>query len=285
MFRVRPSLYRNDVPASPAERAEEKGEWVLIPALCLVVLANAGGIGARGISGVGLGGLGGVGLGVGLGAGAYGGAYRGGYGGYGGGYGGGYRGGYVGGIRGASSEVDSVASADSEVDTTEEAAADTMGGGGYRSYADETPKPYNFGYVAQGPDGTSSRQEVADGSGSVQGVYTINTAEGGQRTVKYAADAAGFRASVDTNEPGTQSESPADVAFRSAQPPASELAAKYGPAGGAGGYRARGYGGAGYGGVYGGAYGGYGSGYGLGGLGGVGGGYGVGGYGGGVGGT
>ncbi|KAH6927610.1 hypothetical protein HPB50_006161 [Hyalomma asiaticum] len=156
------------------------------------------------------------------------------------------------------------------------------GGGGYRSYADETPKPYNFGYVAQGPDGTSSRQEVADGSGSVQGVYTINTAEGGQRTVKYAADAAGFRASVDTNEPGTQNESPADVALRSAQPPASELAAKYGPAGGAGGYRARGYGGAGYGGVYGGGYGGYGGG--LGGLAGVGGGYGVGGYGGGVGG-
>ncbi|KAL3180860.1 hypothetical protein MRX96_037274 [Rhipicephalus microplus] len=248
----------------------------LIPVLCFVVLANAGDIGARGIGGVGLGGLGGVGLGVGLGAGAYGGAYRGGYGGYGGAYRGGYGGlvgsglsgvgGFGGGYYGGGSRG-------------------YYGGGGYRSYADETPKPYNFGYVAQGPDGTSSRQEVADGNGSVQGVYTINTAEGGQRTVKYAADAAGFRASVDTNEPGTQNESPADVALRSAQPPASELAAKYGPAGGAGGYRARGYGGAGYGGVYGGAYGGYGSGYGLGGLGGVGGGYGVGGYGGAVGGT
>ncbi|KAL3180861.1 hypothetical protein MRX96_037275 [Rhipicephalus microplus] len=282
MFRVRPSLYRNDVPASPAERAEEKGEWVLIPALCLVVLANAGGIGARGISGVGLGGLGGVGLGVGLGAGAYGGAYRGGYGGYGGGYGGGYRGGYVGGYGGPRRRWTRWRRRIRRWILRRRRPRILWGA---ESYADETPKPYNFGYVAQGPDGTSSRQEVADGSGSVQGVYTINTAEGGQRTVKYAADAAGFRASVDTNEPGTQSESPADVAFRSAQPPASELAAKYGPAGGAGGYRARGYGGAGYGGVYGGAYGGYGSGYGLGGLGGVGGGYGVGGYGGGVGGT
>ncbi|KAL1465998.1 hypothetical protein MTO96_026946 [Rhipicephalus appendiculatus] len=104
-------------------------------------------------------------------------------------------------------------------------------GGGYRAYEDNRPRPYSFGYVAQAVGGSSSRQEVGDGNGAVQGVYTITTAEGGQRKVKYTADAAGFRAVVDTNEPGTQSESPADVALRSSSPPAYLLAAKYGPTG------------------------------------------------------
>ncbi|KAL1425951.1 hypothetical protein MTO96_018662 [Rhipicephalus appendiculatus] len=231
---------------------------VVIPALCFVVLAHAGGIGARGIGGVGLGGLGGVGLGVGLGAGAYGGGYRGGYGGY-GGLGGGYRGGYGGGYGGLVRRR-------------------TRWRRRIRRWILRWRRPWIL-----------RRRTPARRSPTVVAASRVSTPstrpEGGQRTVKYAADAAGFRASVDTNEPGTQNESPADVALRSAQPPASELAAKYGPAGGAGGYRGRGYGGAGYGGAYGGAYGGYGGGYGLGGLGGVGGGYGLGGYGGGVGGT
>ncbi|XP_077539962.1 uncharacterized protein LOC144152541 [Haemaphysalis longicornis] len=142
-------------------------------------------------------------------------------------------------------------------------------GGGGRAYEDYRPQPYQFGYVAQGPDGSSSRQEVADGSGRVQGAYTITTAEGVQRKVKYAADAGGFRAVVDTNEPGTETSSPADAAFQSSQPPAAVLSARYGP--GAGRYvvakAARAYGGAALG------VGGYG---GLGGVGGygVGGGYG-----------
>ncbi|XP_037270129.2 uncharacterized protein LOC119161694 [Rhipicephalus microplus] len=113
-------------------------------------------------------------------------------------------------------------------------------GGGYRAYEDNRPRPYSFGYVAQALGGSSSRQEVGDGNGAVQGMYTITTAEGGQRKVKYTADAAGFRAVVDTNEPGTQSESPADVALRSSSPPAYVLAAKYGPTGSSyGGIRPR----------------------------------------------
>ncbi|XP_037515628.1 adult-specific rigid cuticular protein 15.7 [Rhipicephalus sanguineus] len=132
-------------------------------------------------------------------------------------------------------------------------------GGGYRAYEDNRPKPYSFGYVAQAVGGSSSRQEVGDGNGAVQGVYTITTAEGGQRKVKYTADAAGFRAVVDTNEPGTQSESPADVALRSSSPPAYLLAAKYGPSGSSNaGVRPRAvYGGAGA--LYGGGAAGYGA--------------------------
>lgn len=36
------------------------------------------------------------------------------------------------------------------------------------------------------------------------------------RVVKYVADENGFRADVDTNEPGTKSDNPADVSFKSA---------------------------------------------------------------------
>ncbi|KAH6919371.1 hypothetical protein HPB50_029632 [Hyalomma asiaticum] len=130
---------------------------------------------------------------------------------------------------------------------------------GYRAYEDNRPRPYSFGYVAQAIGGSSSRQEVGDGNGAVQGVYTLNTPEGGQRKVKYTADAAGFRAVVDTNEPGTQSESPADVALRSSSPPAYLLAAKYGPSGSSYGFaRPRAvYGGAGA--LYGGGAAGYGA--------------------------
>ncbi|KAH6919380.1 hypothetical protein HPB50_029641 [Hyalomma asiaticum] len=130
---------------------------------------------------------------------------------------------------------------------------------GYRAYEDNRPRPYSFGYVAQAIGGSSSRQEVGDGNGAVQGVYTLNTPEGGQRKVKYTADAGGFRAVVDTNEPGTQSESPADVALRSSSPPAYLLAAKYGPSGSSYGFaRPRAvYGGAGA--LYGGGAAGYGA--------------------------
>ncbi|KAH6920592.1 hypothetical protein HPB50_028421 [Hyalomma asiaticum] len=130
---------------------------------------------------------------------------------------------------------------------------------GYRAYEDNRPRPYSFGYVAQAIGGSSSRQEVGDGNGAVQGVYTLNTPEGGQRKVKYTADGAGFRAVVDTNEPGTQSESPADVALRSSSPPSYLLAAKYGPSGSSYGFaRPRAvYGGAGA--LYGGGAAGYGA--------------------------
>ncbi|EEC04675.1 cuticular protein, putative, partial [Ixodes scapularis] len=142
---------------------------------------------------------------------------------------------------------------------------------------------YQFGYDAQGPDGSSSRQETSDGSGRVQGSYTITTADGLQRKVKYAADEGGFRARVDTNEPGTTNDSPADVTLQSSAPSPAELSAQYtasrGYGRGGGGYGGGGYGGGGYGGA--GAGGGrFGGGYG----GGHHGGYGGGGYGGGRGG-
>ncbi|XP_054723081.1 cuticle protein 16.8-like [Uloborus diversus] len=76
--------------------------------------------------------------------------------------------------------------------------------------------PYAFQYVAQCEDGSSSRQESSDGNGRVVGSYTLAVEDGRRRVVDYVADQDGFRATVDTNEPGTDVQNPADVVFHSA---------------------------------------------------------------------
>jgi len=91
--------------------------------------------------------------------------------------------------------------------------------GGYAA-----PIPYSFAYSANGHDGGSSREESSDGHGGVRGSYTLDVADGRKRTVRYVADHAGYRAEIETNEPGTESKSPAATTFISAQPPAAELA-------------------------------------------------------------
>ncbi|XP_055939639.1 cuticle protein 10.9-like [Argiope bruennichi] len=88
-------------------------------------------------------------------------------------------------------------------------------------YYDERPKPYAFSYNAPLDDGVgqSSRTETADGSGRVQGSYTLNNDEGHFRVVEYVADQDGFRAVVRTNEPGTDNKNPADVVIESSAAP------------------------------------------------------------------
>ncbi|UYV75094.1 hypothetical protein LAZ67_12002447 [Cordylochernes scorpioides] len=80
------------------------------------------------------------------------------------------------------------------------------------------PIPYSFQYVAPALGGSSSRQETGDGAGRVQGSYTVTDDDGRQRYVEYVADENGFRASVQTNELGTRSESPAGVSLYSSAP-------------------------------------------------------------------
>ncbi|CAG2181457.1 unnamed protein product [Oppiella nova] len=59
-----------------------------------------------------------------------------------------------------------------------------------------------------------SRQEVADGSGAVKGSYSYRDAAGIFRTVEYIADDVhGFRANVQSNEPGLVSSAPAGVTY------------------------------------------------------------------------
>lgn len=80
-------------------------------------------------------------------------------------------------------------------------------------------EPYAFEYAVEG----SSRRESGDSNGVVRGQYTLQGADGSGRIVDYVADANGFRASVNTNEFGTEARSPAGVALRSSQPAAEEI--------------------------------------------------------------
>ncbi|XP_064488468.1 fibroin heavy chain-like [Ornithodoros turicata] len=72
---------------------------------------------------------------------------------------------------------------------------------------------YNFGYNEAHTSGGSSRQETGDAFGNKVGSYSLTDADGRVRVVKYVADAAGFRASVSTNEPGTAPSTPAAAGY------------------------------------------------------------------------
>ncbi|XP_064488469.1 calphotin-like [Ornithodoros turicata] len=72
---------------------------------------------------------------------------------------------------------------------------------------------YNFGYTEAHTSGGSSRQESGDAFGNKVGSYSLHDADGRVRVVKYVADAAGFRASVSTNEPGTAPSTPAAAGY------------------------------------------------------------------------
>ncbi|KAF8773280.1 Cuticle protein 16.8 like protein [Argiope bruennichi] len=81
------------------------------------------------------------------------------------------------------------------------------------------PIPYQYGYDIAGDHGEfkQTRQEQGDGHGNVQGSYSYVDAHGISRQVDYVADGHGFRAQIRTNEPGTESQNPADVELH-AQP-------------------------------------------------------------------
>ncbi|KAM7307196.1 collagen alpha-2(I) chain [Ixodes scapularis] len=83
-------------------------------------------------------------------------------------------------------------------------------------------KPYEFAYgESLGP----FQRESGDAAGNKKGVYGLKDPDGRFRTVNYVADAGGFRASVQTNEPGVDdAQSPADVAVNKQSPPAGGVA-------------------------------------------------------------
>jgi len=83
-------------------------------------------------------------------------------------------------------------------------------------------EPYAFSYQVDG----SSRSESGDTRGVVRGQYTLQGSDGASRVVDYIADHNGFRASVNTNEFGTEARSPANVALRTSQPSAEEITLK-----------------------------------------------------------
>ncbi|XP_013793737.1 uncharacterized protein LOC106477750, partial [Limulus polyphemus] len=72
--------------------------------------------------------------------------------------------------------------------------------------------PFNFMYSAPAGGGASSRSESGDVSGNVAGSYSVEDPDGRRRKVDYTAGSGGFRANVQSNEPGVEPGSnPADV--------------------------------------------------------------------------
>ncbi|GBM71506.1 hypothetical protein AVEN_183653-1 [Araneus ventricosus] len=73
------------------------------------------------------------------------------------------------------------------------------------------PLPYEFGYETNDDKGTTTfRKEKSDGK-KVEGTYGYKDDKGIERVVEYVADEHGYRAQIKTNEPGTESQNPADV--------------------------------------------------------------------------
>nr|XP_050043579.1 cuticle protein 10.9-like [Dermacentor andersoni] len=76
------------------------------------------------------------------------------------------------------------------------------------------PQPYSFGYVNVDEYGNRQfRSEQGDSNNAKTGSYGYRGVNGLYRRVNYVADANGFGATVDTNEPGTAPGASADAVF------------------------------------------------------------------------
>ncbi|XP_049518683.1 cuticle protein 10.9-like, partial [Dermacentor silvarum] len=101
---------------------------------------------------------------------------------------------------------------------TEATAATTLlqAGAPYQGYGASSlpPQPYSFGYDTADEFGNRQfRSEQGDASNVKTGSYGYRDVNGLFRRVNYIADANGFRATVDTNEPGTAPGASADAVF------------------------------------------------------------------------
>jgi hypothetical protein len=99
-------------------------------------------------------------------------------------------------------------------------------GGSNLQYA---PTPFEYSYIVDEGQGSHAHSSRGDGSGRVEGEYSINLGAGQTRVVKYTADENGFVADVTTDELGTESKDPADVRFVSSAITGAQAALTYGP--------------------------------------------------------
>ncbi|KAI2797250.1 hypothetical protein BLOT_011231 [Blomia tropicalis] len=74
---------------------------------------------------------------------------------------------------------------------------------------------YAFGYNEDHATGGTFRRESGS-PGIAQGSYGLRVADGRVRVVNYVADALGFRANIQTNEPGVEDQDPASVLINKA---------------------------------------------------------------------
>ncbi|XP_077552973.1 cuticle protein 16.8-like [Haemaphysalis longicornis] len=99
-------------------------------------------------------------------------------------------------------------------------------------HVDEPPQPYSFSYDHTDEFGTrTTREETSDENNNKVGSYSFTDAYGISRTVRYVADASGFHATIETNEPGTRTSNPADATITSSavEPPPTAAAAVHAP--------------------------------------------------------
>lgn len=80
---------------------------------------------------------------------------------------------------------------------------------------------FNFGYDESHGSGSTSRREEQNG-GVRRGSYSLSDADGRRRVVNYIADDYGFRATIETNEPGVEPKDPADTLINKAAAPIGE---------------------------------------------------------------
>lgn len=78
---------------------------------------------------------------------------------------------------------------------------------------DEAPSPYEFNFQEKNENHTLARQESGDAQGVVRGSYQLIDRDGRTRTVNYVADDDGFRAEIQSNEPGLISSAPAAATY------------------------------------------------------------------------
>ncbi|OQR80068.1 cuticle protein 16.8-like [Tropilaelaps mercedesae] len=89
------------------------------------------------------------------------------------------------------------------------------------------PQPYQFGYDTIDEYGTKmTRHEESDANNRKKGSYSFTDAHGITRRVDYVADEHGFRATINTNEPGTAPSQPASAIINAPPlPPALKASA------------------------------------------------------------
>ncbi|KAM7285467.1 putative cuticle protein [Ixodes scapularis] len=89
-----------------------------------------------------------------------------------------------------------------------------LGGAGPYGETNYPAQPFSFGYDTVDEYGNRQfHKEEADANNARTGSYGYTDANGIYRRVNYVADANGFRATIETNEPGTQSGASADAVF------------------------------------------------------------------------
>ncbi|KAM7302959.1 hypothetical protein ISCGN_018467 [Ixodes scapularis] len=92
------------------------------------------------------------------------------------------------------------------------------------------PQPYTFGYETVDEHGNKQvRHEESDANNIKKGSYGFHDANGIYRHVKYVADEHGFRASIQTNEPGTASSYTAGALYNANPHPVKTFTPSFAP--------------------------------------------------------